>query len=340
MRIKHPAWLGGAVLVLAAAFGQRHLALFYACWLAAWCFFAGLMLGAQAIGCIHRLTGGRWGATLLAPIRLLRRPMAWAIPLFLPLLFGGGSLYPWWRGDAGFFWFGHTFVAMRFIAYAFGIAWLSRATEAPSAGSAAARLLLWMLLGSLAAVDLLMSLTPGWTSSVFGWLVLCSQMTSGTAAAIALAALGPSHRQQPPPWRDLGNLLLMFVMLQAYLQFMQLLIIWAENLPREISWYLPRLEGGWRFVGLALVLLQFALPQLALLFRSVKDDRRKLGRLALVLVAVQALHGAWLVLPSVDAGSYAGWSLLPLIWAGMGLLLFGLAFPRRRSYLKAAHGRS
>ena len=64
----------------------------------------------------------------------------------------------------------------------------------------------------------------------------------------------------------------------AYLAFMQFLVIWAENLPREIAWYVPRLQTGWQWVGVALVLLQLAVPFLALLFRDVKDQPGAPGR--------------------------------------------------------------
>ena len=172
-----------------------------------------------------------------------------------------------------------------------------------------------------------MSLVPAWTSSVFGWLTLIGQMTAGAAAATGLAAMSGVHAKReegkPPVWRDLGNLMLMYVMLQAYLQFMQFLIIWAENLPREISWFEPRLQTGWWWVGLALVVLQFAAPLFALLWRGVKDDRRRLAFVAAWVVAMQAVGAAWSIVPSVQAQGFAAWWLLPLTFGGMSLVLFG-----------------
>jgi hypothetical protein len=139
-----------------------------------------------------------------------------------------------------------------------------------------------------------------------------------------------------PVWRDLGNLMLMYVLLQAYLQFMQFLIIWAENLPREISWYVPRLQTGWWIVGLALMLLQFAAPLLALLWRRVKDEPRHLARVAAGIVFMQAIGSVWTIVPSVQARGYAAWWLAPLAFAGMGLLLFGpLLFGPRFTALPA-----
>ena len=62
----------------------------------------------------------------------------------------------------------------------------------------------------------------------------------------------------PAHFHDLGNLLLAFMMLWAYFSFSQYLIIWAGNLPAEISWYQHRLDPSWRPIGLALILFHFA----------------------------------------------------------------------------------
>ena len=81
-------------------------------------------------------------------------------------------------------------------------------------------------------------------------------------------------------FHDLGNLMLAFVMLWAYFSFSQYLIIWAGNLPHEISWYLHRTETSWRFVGLGLVLFHFAVPFVLLLSRAIKRqaERHRQGR--------------------------------------------------------------
>jgi hypothetical protein len=114
-------------------------------------------------------------------------------------------------------------------------------------------------------------------------------------------------------------------MLWAYLAFVEFLIIWAENLPREVAWYVPRLDTGWGGVSVALALLQFGLPQVCLLFRSIKDDPRRLSWMAAWLVAGQLLNCAWLVLPSVSPHGVAGWWLVPLLAIAMGLPVLGRA---------------
>jgi len=51
--------------------------------------------------------------------------------------------------------------------------------------------------------------------------------------------------------------------------FSQFLIVWAGNLPDEITWYLPRLKSGWQWIASALIVFHFALPMLLLLLGVV-----------------------------------------------------------------------
>jgi hypothetical protein len=299
------------------------------------------VLGALANAWMHRLTGGRWGGVLLPATRALAQRMPWLLLLLVPLAFGLDAIYPWAADPSGAWrealarpafnraWLDPTFFALRLLGYAGVWWWLARAPAVRTGARAAASLIVHAVVTSLAAIDLLMSLLPVWYSTGFALLVLAGQMVAGSAFTVGLTArcraahVAPAEAPAPPVWRDLGNLMLMWVLIWAYLGFMQLLIIWAENLPREIAWYLPRLDTGWRGVGVALVLLHFALPLLALLFRALKDRPARLGPIAFALLGASALQAAWLVLPSVAPHSVDGWWLLPLLLAGMGWLLFG-----------------
>jgi hypothetical protein len=73
----------------------------------------------------------------------------------------------------------------------------------------------------------------------------------------------------PSHLRDLGNLLLAFVMLWAYLNFSQFLLIWYANLREEVTFYLPRMEGFWGGVSLLLIVFHFFLPFFMLLMRAI-----------------------------------------------------------------------
>ncbi|HSC64201.1 MAG TPA: hypothetical protein VLD35_11230 [Caldimonas sp.] len=355
--------LGVAAFALALPGAWLDRPMFFAAWLAAWWLGLSVVLGALANRWVHALTGGQWGDALAPVTRALARRLPWLLLLFVPLLFGADAIYPWAAGSADPWretmarpefnrvWLDPMFVAGRVVAYA--LAWWLLARPAASAtsdadespGRAAAFLLVHAVVTSLAAVDLLMSLLPAWYSTGFALLVLAGQLVAGSALTIGVVARAgfasarPATPPPPPIWRDLGNLLLTWVLGWAYLAFMQLLIIWAENLPREITWYVPRLQTGWSAVGIGLVLFNFALPLLALLFRAIKDRPKRLAFVAFAILAGNALDVAWMVLPSVAPHSLNGWWLLPLLLAALGLVMFGGLAESART-VPARHGES
>src|SRR5437870_8840033 len=84
--------------------------------------------------------------------------------------------------------------------------------------------------------------------------------------------------------RDLGKLLLAFVMLWAYFDFSQLLIIWSGNLPEEITFYRSRLHGQWGIVAVVVVVFHFFVPFFLLLSRDLKRNLKLLPKVALWLI--------------------------------------------------------
>ncbi len=200
----------------------------------------------------------------------------WLLLLFLPLALGLPQLYPWladptgdWARDIAQpaflqFWLQPAFFWLRMLLYAALWWWLSRPASVVSKGRAAASLVLYMLSGTLAAVDLLMSLMPGWFSTAFGLVVLSGpgarrHRAVGRAARAARGSCRDLPKGTPPLWRDLGNLLLMWLMVWAYVAFFEFLIIWAEDLPHEIR-----------------------------VVRAAAADRLVVGRLALVVLMLGA----------------------------------------------------
>ena len=115
---------------------------------------------------------------------------------------------------------------------------------------------------TLACTDWIMSLDPTWYSTIFGMFFMISEMLSMMALMIvilcSLREFAPYDRiLGPDELHDYGKLMLTFTMVWAYFSFSQWLIIWAGNLPEEITWYLDRIHGGWQTVALALVFCNF-----------------------------------------------------------------------------------
>ena len=339
-------------------------------YLFAWLFFLGLSLGSLGALMMHHLTGGRWSAPVQRYFVAALAPLPLLALLFVPVALGMAQIFPWVGGhwaDGDSAPFSAAYLTTRGCLVRSGVAlitwcvlaWLLRTpAERKRAGAlSAAGLLFYALTMSWAAVDWIASLEPHWSSSVLGLLVLAGQGLAAFALA-TLCATGASrngHAAGADECGDLGNLLLTFVMTWMYLAFVQFLIIWAEDLPRETSWFFPRLQGGdWAILTFLVVAGQFVLPFVLLLFRRLKRDAAWLGRIALLVLVSDWLYGAWLILPTTQpAGPLLAVSDLAAT-AGVGGLwclafLHGLegpiadvlsAEPRARHFSASKHGRT
>ena len=106
-----------------------------------------------------------------------------------------------------------------------------------------------------------MSLDPSWISTIFGLIILIGEVLSAMCFAVVVERIlfnykPMSEMLKPDFVHDHGKWMLAFTMVWAYFNFSQWLIIWAGNLPAEITFYLRRINGGWGSIGLILVLFR------------------------------------------------------------------------------------
>jgi hypothetical protein len=336
MRRRHWALGTGACALVGSLLGiwldaQRMLAAY----LAAWLFFLGLSLGALAALMVHHLTGGDWGRPVRRYFEAMLAPLPLLAVLFLPLALSLPRLFPWAREGSGGYLSSTLFLVRAFVFFALWLlfGWLlTRAgrDQRRAIGVSAAGIIVYLITATLAATDWIASLTPRWASTNLGLIVVTGQGLCALAFAVAAACgLTLSHQPTEPSierWRvtpergnDLGNLLLTFVMTWMYLAFVQLLIIWAEDMPRETVWYVPRLTGPGQYFALAVMLTQFAIPFALLLFRRLKRDVRALYALGIWLLAAHLLDVVWMVLPSVASSGSALIVAADVILASVGV---------------------
>lgn len=325
---------GGLALVLCFVGVFFSRGEFFRAYLIAYVFWIGIPLGCLGILMIHHLVGGTWGFVIQRCLEAAVRTFPIMFLLFLPLLFGLPDLFVWARPDvvaadpvlrekAAYlnvpFFFGRAVIYFAiWITVGFFLSRWSQAQERSADPVFIERLqtlsgpglVLYGLTVTFSAIDWLMSLEPHWYSTIFGMIFMVSHgLIALTFVIVAAYFLSRREalRQIVAPWvlQDLGNLLLAFVMLWAYLSFSQFLLIWVENLQHEIPWYLHRLTGGWAAIGLALIVLQFALPFVLLLSRAVK---RKPVALAAVASAVALMHFIelfWFVAPTFHPDGFS-----------------------------------
>jgi predicted small integral membrane protein len=359
------AWLSALLLAAGGAGLAISPKAFFEAWLVAWLFWAGLSLGSLAILMLQSLTGGAWAQAVRLPCEAAVGTLGPAALLFIPILLGAGQIYPWtdrelflhheWPHKEAYL--SLPYFAIRAAIY-FGIfvllGALLRRWSAPRPGLAEERralrlrqtscagLILYFVSMNFAATDWVVSLTPQWYSTMFSVILMIGQFLSALAFVIVLVCVLGAREPfagmlTPKHLHDLGNLLLAFVVFWAYVSFAQFLLIWSGNLPREISWYLPRLSGGWQYVALALFLVQFLVPFALLLSREAKRDPRRLGRVAMLVLAANALNTYWLTAPSFAPARFT-W-LDPVLFAAIGAAWIALFLRNFGSALEVArHG--
>jgi len=194
---------------------------------------------------------------------------------------------------------------------------------------AAPGLILYAFTISFAVIDWVMSLDPHWISTIYGFIFIAGECLSAMCFMVVVETI--LSRYEPTASllkakevHDHGKLMLTFVMLWAYFSFSQLLIIWAGNLPSEITFFTRRLNEGWQRIGLALVLFHFAVPFLFLLSRGFKRNPHKLVWLACWLIFMRFVDLFWYIEPNFHKYFYFHWLdlVVPIAIGGFWLALF------------------
>jgi hypothetical protein len=146
-----------------------------------------------------------------------------------------------------------------------------------------------------------------------------SALSVAIIACLLLSKTKPlADRIFPMALNDLGNLLLTFTMLWAYLSFSQYLIIWSGNLPEEITWYVARATGSWAWVAVILIVFHFAVPFLLLLSRYVKRRIRFLAAVAAGMIVMSLVDLFWLMTPAYQRSGpeFHGTDVLAVVGIG------------------------
>jgi hypothetical protein len=346
----------GAIVSVAGALLAP--ASFYSAYLTGFMFWLGLSLGCMAILMLYHLVGGAWGAVIrrLLESGMMTLPMMFV--LFIPILLNLPKLYKWDRpgeltdpkiADIAHSYLNFSGILIRYIVY-FAI-WIGMAyflnrwsTEQDSiAGQSTLRfralsslgLVIYSFTISFAVIDWVMSLEARWISTIYGLLFIAGEALSAFCFCVVIESILSKRKPMSgyltdTEVHDHGKLMLAFVMVWAYFNFSQWLIIWAGNLPDEIPWYVHRLNGGWEYVGLFLVLFHFAVPFALLLSRQLKRKARSLVWLASWLIVMRMVDIFWHIEPASHLTFHVSWVLFAIL-AGIGGLWIAYFFHNLRS---------
>ncbi len=303
---------------------------FYRSFLTSFLYWFALSLGCLGWTMIYHLTTGSWGV----PSRRIWEAGARTMPLmfFLVVLvfMGMETLFPWARPEAandaiiqgksqylnvGFFVTRAVIYGVVWTVFAYTLSRWSEKQDVEGAQPYVKRmrmlsgpgLLIMALTVTFFSVDFVMSLDPHWFSTIFGFLFAASDLLAAIAFTILMVKMLESREQLAKAvttgtYHDLGNLLMAFVMLWAYLSFSQYLIIWSGNTQEEAPWYMDRTGQGWIVISVILIAFHFALPFLILLTRRTKRAPKMLAKIAAFMLFMRFVDLYWLTQPSFSHG--------------------------------------
>jgi hypothetical protein len=362
-RLQTRAFGVGAIALLPAIYGAVHSPqTFFASYLMSFLLVLGIALGSLALVMLQHLTSGHWGIIIRRPLESATRTLPLLAVAFLPIaIFGMQYLYTGHGDDKGWLnapasgedalsafqkgYLTHTGYLIRAVIY-FAV-WLAlmfifnvwskqqdtnrtdRALRQRFRMLAGPGIILYVFAMSFAAIDWVMSLSPHWASTIYGFIFVGGQLISSMAFMIAVVVLLARFEPfagilQPRHLHDLGKLLLAFVMLWAYFDFSQMLIIWSGNQPEEISFYRTRLYGEWGVVALIVVIFHFFVPFFLLLSQDLKRRAQILSKIAVWLILMRLVDLFWMTRPEFTSSAVPSWLdlVLPIALGGLWLGFF------------------
>ena len=359
-------------------------------WLLGFIFWGGIALGSLGVLMLQYLTGGAWGIVIRRTLEAATRTLPLIFLLFIPLAIGvyTRTFYDWTHlpltdhvmEQRGVFMTPWAWILRSLIYFSlWGVMvyllnnWSamqdktttveeSRLLLEKASRFSGPTMVIYCLVVTFAAVDWMLSLDAHWFSTMWGLLFVAGWALSCFCFVVAITAylsdkapmdrvIGKRH------FHDLGKLILALVMVWAYFNFSQFLIIWSGNLPEETGWLLTRMKNGWGFIGVGLILFHFAFPFLVLLQQDFKRHAKWIATLAIFILAMRLVDMFYLIGPSnrvmpggLEQGAfYVSWLdfVAPVavggiwLWWFFGELLKRPIVPAKDPYFEEAieHGR-
>jgi hypothetical protein len=358
------AWLGGvggACLIATWIDIAVEPRLAMPSYLVAFAYWCAVLLGALGWLMSFHASKARWIVAVRRPLEALAATALPLLILFAPIAVRPGALYDWVHpkplpaDQQALLAFRHAYLnvpfflirtlvyfAIWFLLGALLWRWSTRQdrTGEPdfttkSRVLSGGGLVVLALTGTFASFDWLMSLEPDWHSTTYGFYYLSGAMLSGIALLILIVAVADRRGALgvtllPAHYHNLGKLLFTFVCFWAYIAFTQYLLIWIGDQPEEISWFVARTSGGWKWVAIAIVTFHFALPFFVLLSRDIKRRPLAIALISVWMLLADYLDTYWLVMPHpyrsgpqprwTDLTAFVGIGGLVLAYAGLKLL--------------------
>ncbi len=215
--------------------------------------------------------------------------------------------------------------------------WKGGAEELPAAGRRLVGLapvyaVLFTVVLTVLGVDLIMSLTHGWYSTLIGAYYFVGAFYISLAALLAgviwlRRRYGLRDRILPGHLHDIAKLAMGFGLLVSYFFYVHVFIIWYGNLPEETTMMIARLNGSaWRTLAILTLFFCFAFPLAAMLHEGLKKRSGPMLLFAGMVLATMWAQLFLLVGPPVTGIASVRFGLFEILVTLGFAGLFGLTF--------------
>lgn len=358
-------------------------------------FFFSLGLGGLGFAAIQDVVGAHWARPIKRIMESFSRFFFLALALFAFFiicvafdLLGAGSVYSWVENPdvVKHFWGKKSWLVTEFwlvrnivllIAMALAARWQlsmvlprdhvlldgDRDKALKVAAEARFKLKLWSALVLLVygigltffGMDLIMSLSPLWFSTLFGGWQLAVAFQSLMAVLLLImfmfkgTTIGSVIGQQQ--FHDVGKLMYGFSCFFAYLTFAHILTYWYGNVPEETEYFLHRLHEPWLSMVIYIPFVSFVIPLYLFMFKAAKWTGVIAVPMALIVLSGLWLANLILVMPETTTTEAFGFGLLEIavflgflgvfarcmFWFGKDHPMVGIADPLLADALRGGH---
>jgi hypothetical protein len=155
-----------------------------------------------------------------------------------------------------------------------------------------------------ASFDWSMSLAPIWFSTIWPVYFFAGGMLGAFCTIILILLLLQKNGILTEDvtvdhYHDLSKFTFGFIFFWSYIAFSQFLLIWYANIPEETIWYRPRLEAGWRWASLVLLVGHTLVPFLLMMPRTLRRNKNFLWYAVIGLLAMHWYDHFWIVMPQM-----------------------------------------
>ncbi len=199
---------------------------------------------------------------------------------------------------------------------------------------------------SLFAVDMLMSLSPHWFSTLFAGKSFMAAFLHGssiiTLIVIILSRTGNFELLNRSHLHDFTRYIFMTSIIWGYFNFAEFMLIWYGNIPEETTWFVQRWDGAYKVLFFANILINWFVPFIVLMPRKTSRSKQVITPVIILLMIGQYIELYYIIWPAtvgaakfgpLEIGTFIGFlglfALVVSTWLAKANLV-----PRKHPYIE------